>query len=408
MKSWLVSCLFVFMLIGSACSDDDSSASGSSSLSSAASLAAASLYISEYVEGSGNNKYIELYNPTGAAIDLTGWNLKLYGNGALAPSASLALSGTIPAGQTFVIRRQPAGTWTGSANQADSGSTMNFNGNDPVGLFQGATLVDIVGTPGDSSQHIKDMTLIRKPGRTATTNWSLSDWYQHGPDTISFLGGHDPVSNTAEPSASSAAALPVSYSAGAAGHQVYISEYFQGDSSDKYIEIYNNSGAKVDLSSYRLVRIDADNATGATNLANSWCLQLAGELAANHTLVLVNGGFSSSRLTTVAAIPTVSSLDAFSTTRKFVESAAFYPKAICFFGGNDPLYLVKSDLVVDAVGTPASAVSWGEKKAFVRKSGTSGNPVWNSTDWDVVETMTPPPMSTYNAGSDQTAGWHAP
>lgn len=428
MARWFVVCLCVFTIFGSGCSDDEpgsdtlisasssqatsqslsGSSSSSTSLSSTASSSTASLYISEYVEGSGNNKYVELYNPTPTALSLSGWSLRTYVNGAASPTATLLLSGSVPAGGTFVIRREPTGTWTGTADLTDSGDTLNFNGNDPVGLYSGSTLVDIVGIPGDASDHLKDMTLVRKPGMSATATWSLSDWYQHGPDTLSFLGAHDPDSNSAEPG-SSAAALPVTYPLGTAGNQVYISEYFQGDGNDKYIEIFNNtSDTRVNLSSYRLVRIDIDNTTGTTNLANSWCLQLTGELEYYHTLVIVNGGFSASRLTTVATIPTATTMDAYPTYRKFVESASFYPKAICYFGGNDPVYLVKDGTVIDAVGTPATSVSWGDKRAFVRKSGKTGNPVWDMADWDIIDTMTPAPGSVYNDGSDENAGWHIP
>ena len=40
------------------------------------------LFISEYVEGPGNNNAIEIYNPTNASIDLTGYSVNRYGNGA--------------------------------------------------------------------------------------------------------------------------------------------------------------------------------------------------------------------------------------------------------------------------------------------------------------------------------------
>ena len=40
------------------------------------------LFISEYIEGSSNNKAIEIFNGTGREIDLSVYSLKLYANGA--------------------------------------------------------------------------------------------------------------------------------------------------------------------------------------------------------------------------------------------------------------------------------------------------------------------------------------
>ena len=39
------------------------------------------LFLSEYAEGSSNNKYIEIYNGTGADVDLSGYSLSSCSNG---------------------------------------------------------------------------------------------------------------------------------------------------------------------------------------------------------------------------------------------------------------------------------------------------------------------------------------
>ena len=63
------------------------------------------LFISEYIEGSGNDKAIELYNPTATAINLTGYRLERFSNGESTSAAGgvLNLSGSIDAYSTFVI-----------------------------------------------------------------------------------------------------------------------------------------------------------------------------------------------------------------------------------------------------------------------------------------------------------------
>jgi uncharacterized protein len=68
------------------------------------------IFFSEYVEGSGFNKAVEVFNGTGAAIDLgaAGYTLELYSNGASAPSQTVALTGTVADGDVFVVSRADA------------------------------------------------------------------------------------------------------------------------------------------------------------------------------------------------------------------------------------------------------------------------------------------------------------
>ena len=45
------------------------------------------LIISEYVEGWSTNKALEIFNPTNAAIDLSGYRITRYSNGSDIPPA---------------------------------------------------------------------------------------------------------------------------------------------------------------------------------------------------------------------------------------------------------------------------------------------------------------------------------
>ena len=70
------------------------------------------LFISEYVEGTGNNKALEIYNPTLNAIDLSSYQLVRYSNGDFEPNP-VGLTGTIESKGTFVVvldKRNPDGT----------------------------------------------------------------------------------------------------------------------------------------------------------------------------------------------------------------------------------------------------------------------------------------------------------
>jgi predicted extracellular nuclease len=40
------------------------------------------------VEGSSNNKYVEIFNGTGSDLDLTSYKIKLYANGATSATST--------------------------------------------------------------------------------------------------------------------------------------------------------------------------------------------------------------------------------------------------------------------------------------------------------------------------------
>ena len=70
--------------------------------------AADDLFISEYVEGSSLNKAIEIYNNTGASIDLSSYELQYYFNGNTSPGRTLPLVGVVQDLETFVIAEDAA------------------------------------------------------------------------------------------------------------------------------------------------------------------------------------------------------------------------------------------------------------------------------------------------------------
>ena len=61
------------------------------------------IFISEYVEGWGNNKALELYNQTANSIDLSSYTIARYSNGSFQESAPQQLSGVILPNSTYVI-----------------------------------------------------------------------------------------------------------------------------------------------------------------------------------------------------------------------------------------------------------------------------------------------------------------
>lgn len=122
------------------------------------------LFISEYVEGTGNDKALELFNPTASPINLSGYSIQRFSNGdATAAAGGITdLTGTIAAYSTFVIAN---GQLTGSAASPACSPALQaladlldgaypaptyMNGNDAIGLFNGTTMIDLMGKIGDA------------------------------------------------------------------------------------------------------------------------------------------------------------------------------------------------------------------------------------------------------------------
>ena len=124
--------------------------------------AATELYISEYYEGTSNNKVLEITNPTLSAISLSGYSIKKQSNGSGAWSFELNLSGTINPKSTFLLKNSLSSlsscTFTA---QSVVGAPIDFNGDDPVALFKNGTLIDVVGTFNGTTNFAKDTDLRR-------------------------------------------------------------------------------------------------------------------------------------------------------------------------------------------------------------------------------------------------------
>lgn len=155
---------------------------------------ASDILFSEYIEGTGNNKALEITNNTGASVSLSTYTIKKQTNGAGAWSTGLALSGTLATGSKFTIVNSSMSSScfaTSSANISTTATELTFNGNDAVGLFKNGVLIDIIGTfNGGTANFAADVTLRRKSTVTApSTTFNLSSqWDSYTTDTCSNLG----------------------------------------------------------------------------------------------------------------------------------------------------------------------------------------------------------------------------
>jgi predicted extracellular nuclease len=109
------------------------------------------LFFSEYIEGSGNNKALEIYNGSSAAVDLGDpaheYNVQMYFNGSVTPGLTIALFGVIAPGEVFVLAHSSAsGAILALADQSDGAGW--FNGDDAVVLRKGDTIIDVIGQIG--------------------------------------------------------------------------------------------------------------------------------------------------------------------------------------------------------------------------------------------------------------------
>jgi endonuclease I/chitodextrinase len=154
---------------------------------------ASDLFFSEYIEGSSNNKALEVSNYTGSTVDLTVYSLKKQTNGAGSWSSGLSLTGTLANGNVFVVANSSAiSDITDKADITTGGTQVTFNGNDPVGLFKNDVLIDIIGTfDGGTSNFAQNVTLQRKASVTSpNTTYTASEWESLATDTFTDIGSH--------------------------------------------------------------------------------------------------------------------------------------------------------------------------------------------------------------------------
>ena len=198
------------------------------------------LFISEYVHGYGNNRALEIYNPTNAPVDLSQYQLVRYSNGGSTPYA-VGLTNTLAPAECWVVvsdKRDPNGTGYDTVVDPlliaigdtfvcpvyNQNKMMYFNGNDAITLEKSnGTYVDIIGkitedpgtawtadtasgftSAGGARWWTRRNTLIRKftikEGVLANPPFfnPAAEWDSIGNQTFDHLGWHQ---NTCQPNA---------------------------------------------------------------------------------------------------------------------------------------------------------------------------------------------------------------
>lgn len=147
---------------------------------------------------------------------------------------------------------------------------------------------------------------------------------------------------------------------GATSTDLFISEYIEGSSYNKAIEIYNGTGTTVDLSNYSLLK----QSNGAGAFGDK--LSLIGKLTDGDVYVVAHS----------SANETILTLD----DQTFDDSPMN-------FNGNDCVALYKNDgtndVQIDVVGVVDQVADWGKDVTLVRKSSVSSpTTTYSTSDWD--------------------------
>ncbi|WP_163526939.1 chitobiase/beta-hexosaminidase C-terminal domain-containing protein [Halobacillus ihumii] len=156
-----------------------------------------------------------------------------------------------------------------------------------------------------------------------------------------------------------ASAVPQSHAAESAD-DLFFSEYIEGSSYNKAIEIYNGTGSSINLSAYTIEMY----ANGS--LEPTGTFELSGTLPSGEVFVAANSRANQEILTSADA-----------TNNSAIN-----------FNGNDPVVLKKDGMVVDSIGQIGSEESYADDVTLVRKESiTAGNkntddPFETAGEWD--------------------------
>ncbi len=158
------------------------------------------LFFSEYIEGSGSNKALEIANFTGAAVNLSAYTIKLNFNGGSSwgPALTFPNGATIANEDVYVVANGGSTVCTDEYDYLNNDMT-SFNGNDAIGLFKNDVLLDIIGVFQDDANYAQNTTLVRKPTiDRPTTIFDINEWDAFPSNNCDDLGNHTQTLSTQE------------------------------------------------------------------------------------------------------------------------------------------------------------------------------------------------------------------
>ena len=173
--------------------------SSDSNTASATTLAsdmyAKDLIVTKYLEGTSNNKGLEITNKTGHPVNLSDYRLSIqfYSGTNYYFVDPYELEGTVQNNETFVVLNPAANFSCYNINQAKfvtAAPQMTFSGSNYLELRYKSAIVDAIGISGQSNTStLGNVSLYRKTSATQpVTTFNISEWDSFPSDYCQSLG----------------------------------------------------------------------------------------------------------------------------------------------------------------------------------------------------------------------------
>jgi|GEM_PF-1974769 len=191
---------------GDVASDDDTAHDAAPDVDTTPARCGGDLFLSEYVEGTGWNKALEIANFTGRDVDLQGyalWKITNGGDWAEGAARAFRLSGVLTHGHVLVVcHANAAAPILAACDVATTVDAAEFNGDDALALVRNGAIIDVIGSDGGDpgvgwsvggvDQATADHTLRRKVDVVeGSDTWAATEptWTVLNNDVVGGPGG---------------------------------------------------------------------------------------------------------------------------------------------------------------------------------------------------------------------------
>ncbi|MCC2591653.1 endonuclease [Chryseobacterium sp. MFBS3-17] len=153
------------------------------------------LMITKYIEGSSNNKAIEIVNNTGHEVNLNNYHLRIQNynsvNGNYYFAEAFQMEGTAAPGEVFVVLNPKAALGCSTNEQAKfvtASDPLTFSGTQYIELsYRNQFTVDAIGVR-DTMNNLEDRSLYRINATQPTATFAAAEWQTYPSDYCTNLG----------------------------------------------------------------------------------------------------------------------------------------------------------------------------------------------------------------------------